>query len=131
MTSSASPPNFSMIQAGQPWVNKDGTPTTAFFRLVNNLFHAAGAGSTSNISLSGLINEAFSGNIRHGTDYERQIADVVTLLSTLPNPEGRIATLEKRIADLEQMLYESKRTVDLNPMQTQLDNVTAYVMGVR
>jgi hypothetical protein len=35
-----------------------------------------------------------------GPDYERQIADLQSALITAPNPAGRIAALEKQVADL-------------------------------
>lgn len=121
---SASPPNFSILQAGTPWVNKDGTPTTYFFRLIYNIFQAAGSGTPP--FLTEVADLAFSQGTRSGPDYDRQIADITTLLSSLPDPAGRIATLERRIAELEALIQEQRRTVDLNPLATRVDSLTAF-----
>lgn len=128
MSSSQSPPNFGLIQGQVPWVNRDGTPTTYFFRLIANLFAAAGSGTPPFLAEVSAL--AIAEGTRAGRDYDRQNADISMLLASLPDPAGRIAALERRIADLEQMLYESQSpTQDLNPMKTQVDNLTAYVMG--
>jgi len=42
-----------------------------------------------------------------GTDYDRQIADLRALWASLPNPAGRIAALERQVADLQQLVYSA------------------------
>lgn len=118
--------NFSIIQAGHPWVNRDGTPTPYFFRLIVNMFEAGGGGKPP--GTASIVNYTFSQNQSGGRDAERNVSDITTALSTYPNSTGRIAALEKRIVELEQIIYES-RTVDVNPMQKQIDRLTALVMA--
>lgn len=81
MSAGASPPNFSIIQSGSAWVNKDGTPTPYFFRLISNMFNSAGSGSPPN--LTELTKTLFS-----------------------ESSSTHIARLEKRIADLERLLLQ-------------------------
>jgi hypothetical protein len=61
----------------------------------------AGSGAT----LTELVDLAVT--VPRGPDYERQLADLRTALASLPNPAGRIATLEKRVADLEKLVASS------------------------
>lgn len=43
-----------------------------------------------------------------GTDYDRQIANLMALIVQTPSPAGRIAALEKRITDLETAFYTER-----------------------
>lgn len=127
MMANTSPPNFSIIQAGHRWINSDGTPTQVFFRLIVNMFLAGGAGSPP--SVTDVTNITLSQNPINGRDYDRVIADLTTIMAALPNPAGRIAALERRVTDLETINQQLQRTVDLNPMQKQIDTLTALVMA--
>lgn len=121
--------NFSIIQAGHRWINDDGTPTTWFFRLINNMFAAAGGGSPPN--LTQVTNNTFSQNARGGTDYARQIADLQTVLAGSPSVAGRIAYLERQVADLQAQLADLRRPPDIAPLRQGLDVLTALTFGVR
>jgi hypothetical protein len=123
-----SPPNFSLIQGQVPWVNKDGTPTTYFFRLLQNIFLASGGGTPP--SVTDITNVTFSQNGASGPDYSRQIADLAATLQSQPNPAGRIATLERQVADLQAIILTLERGIDLTPLQSQINNLNALVMGV-
>lgn len=128
--SSPSPPSFSVIQAGHRWIKPDGTPETWFYRFILNIFNAAGSGTPP--FLAEVSNLSILSTTRPGTDYDRKIADLTRLISSLPNPSGRIAALEARIASLEKQLHEAQsRRVDLNPLNNRVEQLTALVMGTR
>lgn len=42
--------NYTIPPPGQGWMNKDGTPTTAFYKFILNLFNSTGAGDPTALS---------------------------------------------------------------------------------
>jgi hypothetical protein len=123
-----SPPNFSLILAGNRWINPDGTPTTYFFRLIVNLFAISGNGQPP--SVTDITNVTLSqGSASNGPDYSRQMADLQTLQMSVPDPSGRISTLERQVADLQEIVMSLRKTQDLNPVMAQLAALTALTMG--
>lgn len=76
---------FSIIEAGQRWVNPDGTPTQYFFRLFNNIVSAVGPavalGGFSPIFQSGYV--VYTGP---GSTFQANIA--FEFGTNIPNPSG-------------------------------------------
>lgn len=76
---------FSIIEAGQRWVNPDGTPTQYFFRLFNNIVTAVGPavalGGYSPIFQSGYV--VYTGA---GSSFQANIA--FEFGTNIPNPSG-------------------------------------------
>lgn len=129
MTTSASPPNFSMIRWEVPWVNPNGTPTTYFFRLIENMFAAAGNGQSPTVT--DLVLNTYSQIVSSGPDYEKKLSDLTTLLMGIVNPSGRIAALEAQVADLQRQIVEAlRKPADLNGLKAQVDALTALTMGI-
>ena len=127
MTTSGSPPNFSMILQDTRWINPDGKPTTYFFRLIGNLFNAAGAGTPP--SVTDIVLNTYSQSVSGGPDYDRKIADLLTLMMGIPDPSGRIAALEAQIADLQKQISALRSPLSINGIQSQVDALTALTMG--
>ena len=126
MSNSTSPPNFSMILQHVKWIEADGKPTTYFFRLLSNIFNAVGAGQPP--SVTEVVTNTFSQSNRSGADHDRAIADLMTLLMSIPDTQGRIATLERQVANL-QMQLAVRNPPDINPLIARVDALTALTMG--
>lgn len=116
--------NFDIIQAGRRWIQPDGTPTPEFFRFIANLFKQGGSGNPPNFTE--LVAEAFT-HSRSNPDNERRIGNLENAALS-SSSAGRIAALERRVADLEQLLTPK---VNLDPMKQQLDQLNAIVLGSR
>jgi hypothetical protein len=89
--------------------NADGSVTLDkdWFLLLYNLCQQV-LGNGDGSSLQGQVYLALSP--LRGTDHDRQIADLTTMLSALPDPAGRIATLEQRVSQLEQLVGVALRS---------------------
>lgn len=80
--------------------NEDGTVTVDqnwwlfFYNLAQQVL-ANGQGAT----LLEIVTSSLSPP--KGTDLDRQISDLQTLIASIPNTAGRIASLERKVADLE------------------------------
>jgi len=100
---SSTPPNFSLILAESQWILPNGRPTQAFFRLIANLFSYTGGGSSPSPVTTTTI--AYTADNTNAPDYDRSIADLATLIANIPDPFGRIADLERQVADIKAALY--------------------------
>jgi hypothetical protein len=127
MTASASPPNFNLILAGNRWVNPDGTPTPYFFRLFQNLFLASGAGQPP--SVTDITNYTFSQDTSV-EDYSGQISETAALQMTISDLSGQVATLERQVADLQELIMNVQNPPDTG-INRQVDALTAIVMGTQ
>ena len=99
-----------IIPQTMPWgtANQDGTVTVAhdWWLFLYNLAEQVlsnGSGATTAELAQGAFFRA------SGTDYEHQIAALGMLTAALPNPAGRIATLERELADLQSLVYSKLR----------------------
>jgi len=136
MTSPTSP-TYNIISPREPICDKHGIITPAWWRFFQSTFMALGGyqpgpgGPTQPINLTTLYNLAFSEFGRTGPDYEHQIGDVRTDLSSRPNSAGRIAALEARVQQLETLLANAiQPRADLVNLQREADATRALTMGV-
>lgn len=121
-----SPPNFSLILANNRWINNNGTPTTYFFRLIENLFSAAGEGDP--LYLDQLAALAFSQS--QGVDYSNDVSQNETLQALASDPSARIQQLERQVADLHSMIFLmlAKNT---SSIEASITNLAAYTLSKR
>lgn len=80
--------------------NEDGTVTVdqnwwLFFYNLGQQVLSNGQGATLLEMVSASLAPA------RGTDRDRQISDLQTLIASIPNTGGRIAALERKVSDLE------------------------------
>jgi hypothetical protein len=90
-------------------VNEEGkvTPDKNFWLFLYNLAsQVLGNGGATTLTLADLALLK-----PRGTDIERQITTITTLLALQPNYAGRIATLEREVADLQATVYAFNRVV--------------------
>lgn len=125
--------NLNIVPPREVLVDEKGKITDVWWRYFQNMFSLFGgyqANTGPNATLAAVATLAYSEFGPSGTDYDREISDLDTLMGNVPDDTGRIAQLEARVNRLETLLaYIDMPTTDLTNLQREADMSQAFILG--